>query len=84
VQSTAVIGVVSVLITVTICASGATLVMHVLMMNVRSDRICERLRAGQWRRHGTRELGDHEHRDQPAVKAVCRPEPLHERGGTSL
>jgi len=57
VQGTAVVSVISVLITVTICALPTTMVMHVLMMAVRSKRIRVGLCAGKRRRHDARELG---------------------------
>jgi hypothetical protein len=60
-QRTAVVGVIPVLITVTISGPGAvTMMMHVLMVSVGSDRVGKSFRTRQRRRHHAGKLGDQE------------------------
>jgi hypothetical protein len=83
-QGAAVIGVVSGLTALVMCASRAILVMQVLIMDVlimdvRNGRIRQGLRACERRRYHTRELGDQEQGDKRADKAGSCSEPLHGR-----
>jgi hypothetical protein len=47
---------------------AATMMGRMLIMNVRSGCSCESIRTGQRRRDNSRELGEHEDRDQRARK----------------
>jgi hypothetical protein len=77
-QRAAVISVVSALVTVMMESSLTTMVIGVVVMDVRSDCGRDTLRADQRRRHEARKLGHHKQRDQQTDKAGYRPKPFHQ------
>jgi hypothetical protein len=56
--------------------------MAVMVMNVRSGRVRNRLRMSARRRYDARELGDQKQQDQRARQSAYRPKPFHQEAWT--
>jgi len=69
-QRAAVVGVIPALIVVMMSGPGAAPMMHVLMLSVGCDRVRERFRTRERRRHHPSKLGDQKQGDQHADKAT--------------
>lgn len=81
-QRAAIVAVVSALLSILMCTRSVTIVMRMLVIGVRRNRVRSDVRPGQRRRDDASELGDQEQRDQHAHRARHRPEPSHQRFGS--